>query len=277
MSALPPHVTGRPLKPLKPRRSKGNAETMSDATRQSHQGRSPSLPSQSGDSHPDRSHPGRQPSRPQAETDAHQLSDANFSMGLEVGRPRRHTEQTSHDTAQHALAEILRDADFHEANENRQHLQRRDSGFMESVSMGASAASGKQKNKAVPRDAKQSSLPSFAATHPSLYRQPTTESVASAPIPTLLDDTPEVVHNQAHQALQPPVKPWQIHSDPMRTRIPSPSQAAGNMRSREESKDSQQPNVVSPVRTVTMPFGSIMEIANDYDAEVDDDEYVRQD
>lgn len=288
MSSLPPHFTGRPLKP---RPSKDSPEAQSDASLQPQQGQFTftTLPPQGLGNLPVQSHDSREPPsswdtrfmRKSIDTDG----DTEMG-GLEVcsSRPMPYTEQTSHGTAQQALAAMLRDADRYEADETRIELKRRDSGFMEFSSQEfASVAklilpTKKQRKDAAPRDPNQQPLQSLAATHPSLYRQPLTQpdsrnSASNIPPTTSQEDVPQAQSTQPRRKNPPS---WPVHSDPHEPGLPKPALVGRGVIAREDNRHSQLPNVVSPLRMATMPFDSMIEIAHDYKPDVDDDEYKAQ-
>lgn len=185
---------------------------------------------------------------------------------LEVGVsfPRRATEQTSHDTAQQALAAMRQDQYFYAAQEQQHAKKRRDSRLMEPAVV-KKTLPPKKKNKnvvAATRDSKPA-LPRLAATHPSLYHQPPTEVDARMPLPSLQMKPVDVGLDHAQQKSQSPVKPWQTYCDP---KASTSAAMCGDPRLRllEIDVDPEEPNVISPGWMIALPFGTLVEAACEY-------------
>jgi hypothetical protein len=185
---------------------------------------------------------------------------------LEVGVsfPRRATEQTSHDTAQQALAAMRRDQYFYAAQEQQHAKERRDSRLMEPATVRKPLPPKRKKKNivAATRDSKPA-LQSHAATHPSLYHQPPTEADARMPFPQLPMKPVDVGLDHAHQKSQSLVKRWQTYSDP---KASTSAAMCDDPRFRllEIDVDPEEPNVISPGWMVALPFGTLVEAACEY-------------
>jgi hypothetical protein len=163
-------------------------------------------------------------------------------------------------TAQHALAKMRRDQGLYLEKESKTRpLPAARKSFQPSHPMST-----------LPRDeAKPPRRPALAATHPNLYTNPTSIKVEHRVMPPL--DTPK--HSRTHQRRSPPreprpeldVPPWQIFSDPKRLTSAVPMIEDPGFRMLKMDVRPDQPCVVSPSFMIALPFGTLIEGANQYE------------
>lgn len=266
MSPLPPRDIGRPQDSRRgqdePRRS--------DSVRQSWHDTPPSSPPPSEFHDRNLLRHCLQPLHRPADTVAQKWEDDLGMDALEVGvlRSKRPIEHTSHDTAQQALLAMRRDADDLAAIEHQHHKDRRDSLLMEpDILKKHLAPKKKSKNKSVvSRDAK-TQLRSLAATHPSFYSQPSNENIPSMSPRVLPARVLEVEHTHAHQEPERAIPLWQIDLDPKN--LISPISDDPRFRMLKMDVESERPNVISPTFLISLPFGTLIEGACQYESTTD--------
>ncbi|CZT14073.1 uncharacterized protein RCC_00048 [Ramularia collo-cygni] len=255
MSWLPVHVADQTSKT---RPSGGNTETRSDVVLKYQHSIPQTLPPQYG---------GSQSEQPR-------IRYPYVRAGVDTNMPQWDHTDFSMSELEHALAAMLRDADNFEAREKRQHHVRRDSGFMMSAPVEQPSPPKKSSTKGAVARAAKPRLQSLAATHPSQYSQPPAQATASTSL------QPQSDKAQSDKASTEPlgearpnssssILPWQIHSDPKELNPPSLANHGQTVGMR--NADIKTPNVVSPVRMTTLPFGTMIEVAHDYDAKNDED------
>lgn len=175
--------------------------------------------------------------------------------------------------AQHALWEIRRNQQTYRIDDTRtcnleiRTKPRKDTVLPKTQAIkkrSSRASNARATNKAV-------RPPALCATHPSLFKAPSTpKHQTQTMLPTLPPETRNGIKSKPDpKSMQPPTRrvpasPWKVYTDPNKLLSAEPQFDDPMYRMLKMDVNPDQPKVVSPLYMIGMPCGSLLEAANYY-------------